>query len=115
METETNIVTIEQIGKEIQSRLNKHFEQWAGALQFRFVMSNQAYRAKALKIDVGTLANELEEMGFIKVLNTPSGQRFVFSGNCPWGMEEMQNWLQEQEIHKESQKEFKKQLKAQQA
>lgn len=104
-------MTLDEIGRETQLRLSKHFEQWKAGLQFRFVLSSQAYRAKALGMDVGTMSSELETRGYIKVLNTPSGQRFVFAGDCDWSLEEMQNWLQEQELFKESQKEFKKQLK----
>jgi len=104
-------MTLDEIGKETQLRLSKHFEQWKAGLQFRFVLSSQAYRAKALGMDVGAMSSELETLGYIKVLNTPSGQRFVFAGDCEWSNEEMQNWLQEQEMLKESQKEFKKQIR----
>lgn len=106
-----NIDTINKIGNEINLRLANHFKQWGAGLQFRFIMSSQAYRAKNLGMDVGTLSNKLESMGYIKIMNTPSGQRFVFAGNCPWTTEEMMNWLQEQEMLKETQKEFKKSLK----
>lgn len=112
MEKQENKFTIDDIGREINQRLSSHFNQWRAGLQFRFVMSSQAYRAKALGMDVGSMAHKLEESGYIKILNTPNGQRFVFAGDCPMTIEEMQNWLQEQEMIKESQKELKKMSRA---
>lgn len=108
-------LTIENIGKSLHSDLSEQFKEWQNGLEYRFVISSQAYRAKALGMDVTELALKLQEMGYIKILRTPKGKKFVFAGDCPWSREEMQSWLQEQEILKESEKEFKKQLRSQQA
>lgn len=107
-----NQITLEGIGKEIQKRLDKHFKQWGAGLPFKAIISNQAYRAKVLGMGVGELADRLEDEGFIKVLNTPNGARFIFSGDCPMTLDQMQDWLQEQEIKKESEKDFKKHLRS---
>jgi NAD-dependent DNA ligase len=106
-------MTIETIGKNIHTELSEQFKDWQNGLEYRFVLSSQAYRAKALGMDVTELAQRLQEMGYIKILRTPKGKKFVFAGDCPWSREEMQSWLQEQEILKESEKEFKKQLRSQ--
>lgn len=112
-EIENKPMTLDEIGETVQRDLDAQFDEWGNALEFRFVMSSQSYRAKQIGMDVGKLSHELEKAGYIKIVRTPKGQKFVFSGKCPLTKEEMQNWLQEQEIMKESQKKFKKQLKAQ--
>lgn len=110
------IMTIEKIGESLNRELNKHFDEWKAALEYRFVISSQGHRAKALGMDTGELADQLETLGYIKILRTPRGQKFVFAGDCPWSMEEMQTWLQDQVIQREEEKRFnKQQLKAQQA
>lgn len=106
-------MTLEKIGQSLNRELTKHFEEWQSGLEYRFVVSAQGYRAKALGMDTGEMADILETEGYIKVVRTPNGKKYVFAGDCPWSLEEMRNWLQEQEILKESQKEFKKQMKAQ--
>lgn len=107
-----NKVTLDGVGKDIQRRLNGYFKQYGSGLEFRTVMSSQSYRAKALGMDVGELSDKLEAGGYIKVLWAPGGQRFVFSGTCPLSEEQMQEWLHDQEIMRETQKEMKKQAKA---
>ncbi len=99
---------IASIGRGVKTRLKDHFKQWNGGLPYKTVISAETYRARRIGMEVGELASELETAGYIKIFNTPSGARYVFSGDCPLTIEEMQNWLQEQEVYKETEREFRK-------
>jgi len=99
---------VNQVGKSLQYRLNRHYEQWQAGLPFKTALSDQSYKAKAIGLTVADLAQELEEAGFIKVYNIPSGARFVFSGDCPASLDEIQEFLHSQEAAKEANKTMKK-------
>lgn len=103
---------VEQIGRDIRARLNTHFKQWNGGLPYRAIMSSQTYRAKAVGMLLGELSDTLEDQGFIKVVSTPSGARFVFAGDCGLTEDQMRDWLQEQEMVKEASKEARRASKA---
>ena len=107
-------MTIERIGEGLNRELSKHFNEWKAGMEFRFVLSAQGYRAKALGMDIGEFSDKLETLGYIKIVRTPKGQKFVFAGDCPWTLEEMQTWLMDQVYQREEEKRFNKQLKAQQ-
>jgi len=92
---------IERVGRAFKARLDSHFAQWTGGLPFKVIMSNYSYKAKALGMDVGELAQELEAKGFIKIINSPSGARYLFSGDCPLTETELMDWLSTQEQAKE--------------
>lgn len=98
-----------KIGMDINKRLNKHFEQWGGGLQYKLILPHYASRAKRLGLSVTELSDALEEIGAIKVLNSPNGKRFIFSGDCQATPEEMNDWLQTQEMVREQNQEAKKQ------
>ena len=109
MEKTVDQKKLSEIGEEIKIRLTNHFKQWEAGLPFKLIMSAQSHKAKQLGLDVGALANELENQGFIKILNSPSGARFVFAGDCPLSLEEMKEWLQTEEMSKETARELKRQ------
>lgn len=113
--TNNTVMTIERIGESLRRELTKHFNEWQSALEYRFVISSQGYRAKALGMDIGEFSDQLEKLGYIKILRTPRGQKFVFAGDCPWSLEEMQNWLQDQMVMREEEKRSNKQLAKAQA
>lgn len=95
---------INKIGLEVKRRLDQHFKQWGGGLSFRTVMSNNSYKARNLGLEVGELAQLLEDKGYIKVINTPSGARFLFSSECPLSNDELADWLMTQELQKSADK-----------
>lgn len=103
---------IEQIGRDVQSRLKQYFEQWEGGLSFRAILSNYSVKASKLGFTTTEFANELMDRGFIKIFLTPSGSRFVFPGDCPLSLQEIQEWLHTQEVKKETDKEAKRAVKA---
>ncbi len=109
-------MSLERIGENLNKELTSFFNEWRGGMEFRFVLSAQGYRAKALGMDISEFTNRLEDLGYIKVVRTPKGQRFVFAGDCPFTTEEMHTWLMDQVYQKEEEKRFaKQQAKAQQA
>lgn len=103
------VMTIDRIGESLKKKLNKFFSEWRGGMEFRFVLSSQGYRAKALGMDIEEFSEKLEELGYIKIAMTPRGQKFVFAGDCPWQFDEMQNWLMDQVFQREEEKRFNKQ------
>lgn len=98
---------IENLGTDTQTRLNKQFEQWGGGLMYRIAITSLSYDAKRIGLTLSQLATRLEDEGYIKIFNTPTGARWVFSGDCPMSHEEMQTWLQEQEMTNQTIREFK--------
>lgn len=100
---------IERTGKSLQALLDSHFKQWQTGLPFKTVLSPYSTRAKTLGFGgVSELAQELEKQGFIKVLSSPSGKRFVFSTKCSMSKDEIHDWLQTQELMNETEREMKK-------
>lgn len=99
---------IESTAENLKYRLKAQFKQWGGGLQFRAVMASKSVAAKKVGLTLDALTQILEDEGHIKVFNTPNGARYVFSGDCPLTDEEMQAWLQEQEIEKQNNLEFAK-------
>ena len=114
--TKAPAMNLERIGERLNIELNKHFDEWKAGMEYRFVLSAQGYRAKALGMDTSEFASRLVKLGYIKIVRTPKGQRFVFAGDCPFTTEEMHTWLMDQVYQKEEEKRFaKQQAKAQQA
>ena len=99
---------IEQIGEGLQHDLDRHFKQWEGGLPFKAFLSQKWHQAAKVGLNVSNLANTLEKMGYIKILSTPKGKRFIFSGSCKWTLNEIQEWIQLQESIHEAEKEYKK-------
>ncbi len=111
-EIDTQQIEFNRIGTGLRIQLNKHFEQWSAGLPYKTIMSPLSSKARLFSISLDELSEFLENNNFIKVRRTPQGKRFVFSGDCPLTNEELNNWVQDQEIQKEAEKEFKKANKA---
>jgi hypothetical protein len=99
--TDQQFARLREIGMEMQFRLKHQFDQWGTGLPFVSIISNKYHDAKRMGITVTKLAQILEEQGFIKVINTITGSRFVFSGDCDLTPNEMLSSILEQQIHKQ--------------
>ncbi len=109
MENQTDMEhEIEMIGSGLLKKLNKHYEQWECGLPYKTVLSPFSPKAKSMGLALDDLSEKLEDEKYIKVFSTPNGKRFVFSGDCPLSNEEIRNWIQDQEVQKETEKELKK-------
>ncbi len=99
---------IERIGKGLKVYLSNHFKQYEAGLPFKVAISRHSAKAKSIGLSIDELAMELEEQGFIKVFSTPTGKRFVFSGDCPMTNAEVYEWIQDQESIRATEKELSK-------
>lgn len=100
---------VDKVGRNIQTQLESHFKQWQAGLPFRVVMSPYSARAKNLGFGgASEFSLELQELGYIKLFSSPAGRRFIFSGKCTLTDEEIVEWLQDQEMIRDAEKEHKK-------
>lgn len=96
---------VERIGIEMQESLDQQFDQWGMGLPFKAVLSNKYHDAKKLEMTVTQLGNLLEKLGYIQVMRTMSGARYVFSTNSKLTPNEMLNSIYEQEKNRKLLKE----------
>lgn len=104
MELESNKDELTRLGTGIKAQLDSHFKQWNAGLPFKTIISKHSVKAKSMSLSVDELAMELEANGYIKVLSTPTGRRYVFSGTVPLEPDELNDLIQMQESIRESSK-----------
>lgn len=96
------------LGEELKSQLNKHFKQHEAGLPYSTLISKYAKKARTLGLGLSQMSDILETERYIRVVATVNGKRMVFSGDCKWTEEEMLEWLQDMEMARITEKEFKK-------
>lgn len=74
---------VDRLGAELKTRLNNHFQNYQTCVAFKTLLSHKASIARKVGLSLTELSNELEERGYIKVIEMPSMARFLFSGDCP--------------------------------
>ncbi len=92
-----NAETLARLGVGIKAQLDSHFTQWNAGLPFKTIISKHSVKARSMSLTVDELAIALEKEGFIKVLSTPSGKRYVFSGSVPLEPNQLNDLIQAQE------------------
>jgi hypothetical protein len=102
---------INKIGEDIKVHLNLQFKQWGTGLPFKTVFTKYSTKAKKLGYEVSMLSHVLQEMGYIEVISTPSGKRWIFSKDSKLDQERMLELVLSEEARIESEKEVRR-LKA---
>jgi hypothetical protein len=99
---------INLIGRAIKSRLDMHNSQWQGGLLYKIILSPLATRVRKIGMDTTELATELQKRGYLRVIGTPDGSRYVFSGTSEMTPDEMLEWVIQREEDRRTIRDHKK-------
>lgn len=99
---------IKKIGEDIKIHLNLQYKQWGTGLPFKIVFTKYSAKAKKLGYELSMLSHILQEMGYIELISTPSGKRWVFSKDSKLTLDEMSEKVLSEEARLESEKEMKR-------
>jgi hypothetical protein len=99
---------INRIGEDIKIHLNLQFKQWGTGLPFKTVFTKYSLKAKKLGYEVSMLSHVLQELGYIEIISTPSGKRWIFSKDSKLTPEAMSEIVLSEEARLESEKEMRK-------
>lgn len=76
-------------GASIQKQLTEHYAQWASGMEYRNIFPPLSKQIKGMGLSIMEFAYMLQDEGFIKLVNTPSGKKYVYAGDCPLTNEEI--------------------------
>lgn len=99
---------IKRIGEDIKVHLNLQFAQWQTGLPFKIVFTKYSSKAKKLGYELSMLSHVLQKMGYIEIVSTPSGKRWIFSKESNLSPDRMLELVLSEEARIESERELKK-------
>ena len=86
---------LNQIGSNIKRKLDDQYAQWQNGIEYRYLLTSYATRAKKLGLDLSELAYALQDLGYVKIFSTPQGKRYCYSADVPMTQEEIVTQLME--------------------
>lgn len=111
-EQQQNLEEVKKIGEDIKIHLNMQYKQWQTGLPFKIVFTKYSTKAKKLGYELSKLSDTLYKMGYIEIVLTPSGKRWVFSKESNLSHDRMLELVLSEEARIESDRELKKSLRA---
>ena len=99
---------IKKLGLEIKSMANRMFEQQNKPLEYKGVMPHFSKRSERLGLSLSLFADELEKLGLIKIILSPSNKRWIFSADSKLSFDQMFQIVLDEENKSQLEKDLKK-------
>ena len=103
---------VKKIGEDIKVHLDLQYKQWKTGLPFKTVFTKYSSKAKKLGYELSMLSHTLQQMGYIEIVSTPSGKRWIFSKKSNLSLDTMLEIVLSEEARIESDREIKKSMRA---
>ena len=87
--TEEQQKELDTLGRGIKIYLDAQFSQWGTGLPFKVVFPKYGVKIKSLGLGMEEFVDELRKAGYVKLVQSPTGKRMFFSGDCPLTESEM--------------------------